>query len=50
MTKIMQEFSAKKKEKLNMRHDLWDVLSVWWIVIAVDLFVTYLFIKLANRS
>jgi len=33
-----------------MSHGLLDVLSVWWMVVAVDLFVVYQFVKLANSS
>jgi len=33
-----------------MSHGLLDVLSVWWMVVAFDLFVVYQFVKLANRS
>lgn len=33
-----------------MSYGLLDVLSVWWMVVAVDLFVVYQFVKLANRS
>lgn len=33
-----------------MNHGLLDVLSVWWIVVAIDLFVVYIFVKIANKS
>lgn len=33
-----------------MNHTLWEVLSVWWIVVVFDLSVVYLFVKLANRT
>lgn len=31
-----------------MNHTLLEVLSVWWIVVLVDLSVVYLFVKLAK--
>jgi len=33
-----------------MTHSLLDVLSVWWIVLAVDLSVVYFFVRLAGKS
>ena len=33
-----------------MNHGILDVLSVWWIVVAIDLLVVYTFVKIANRS
>lgn len=33
-----------------MNHSLMEVLSVWWIVVAIDLSVAYCFIKIANKS
>lgn len=33
-----------------MNHSLVEVLSVWWIVVAIDLFVIYQFVRLANKS
>ncbi len=31
-----------------MNHTLLDVLSVWWIVVLVDLSVVYFFVKLTR--
>jgi len=31
-----------------MNHTLLDVLSVWWIVVLVDLSVVYFFVKLTK--
>ncbi len=33
-----------------MNHTLLEVLSVWWIVAAVDLSVVYFFVRLASNS
>jgi hypothetical protein len=33
-----------------MQHNIMEVLSVWWIVVAIDLFVVYMFVKIANGS
>ena len=33
-----------------MSHTLLDVLSVWWIVVAVDLGVCYCFIKIVRDT
>ena len=32
-----------------MNHTLIEVLSVWWIVLVVDLSVVYFFVNLANK-
>ena len=31
-----------------MNHTLLEVLSVWWVVVVVDLSVVYFFVKLAS--
>jgi|TARA_B100001094_G_C17871077_1_gene642160 hypothetical protein len=33
-----------------MNHSLLDVLSVWWIKVVIDVFVVYLFLKVAKGS
>jgi len=33
-----------------MNHTILEVLSAWLIVLTIDLFVVYQFVKLANRS
>lgn len=33
-----------------MNHTILEVLSAWLIVLTIDLFVAYQFVKLANRS
>ncbi len=32
-----------------MNHTLLEVLSVWWIVVVIDLSVVYTFVKIANK-
>ena len=32
-----------------MNHTLLEVLSVWWIVVVIDLSVVYMFVKIANK-
>jgi len=31
-----------------MSHTVWEVLSVWWVVVLVDLSVVYCFLKIAS--
>ena len=33
-----------------MNHGILDVLSVWWIVVVIDLSVAYIIFKIVNRS
>ena len=33
-----------------MNHTLMEVLSVWWIVLVVDLSIVYFFVNLANKN
>lgn len=33
-----------------MNHSLLDVLSVWWIKVVIDVFVVYLFLRIAKGS
>jgi hypothetical protein len=33
-----------------MNHTIWEVLSVWWIVVLVDLAVCYCFVKIAKEK
>lgn len=32
-----------------MNHTIIEVLSVWWIVLLIDLSVVYAFVKIANK-
>jgi len=31
-----------------MRHTIWDVLSVWWIVLLIDFSVTYMIVYITK--
>ena len=45
--KITKEF-LRRKTKMN--HTLLEVLSVWWIVVAIDLSVVYAFVRIVKNT
>lgn len=44
--KLRQNFQEEKE----MNHTLLDVLSVWWIVVVIDLSVCWFFVNLTKHT